>query len=249
MALDDSKRTPVAGILRPQAAEPEVRSIPNEPDHLRRLCELLKQEGLAVACYEAATLGLRPLPATLWAQRLRRSHISPVRQSPSPVRAGLGLPLGERQRDEPPTVRFGSSPEDGLPKLETDLGGVPTGVRQLPGWRMLLRPRRCGVTDGALCAWGIESTALRWPHSPPPRARSALYRQPLDYPASAARSRPREASRRSSGRFPSHASAVWCAHRPALTTSTPSLAISSPLETGHFQPGASNSWPSASPAR
>jgi len=31
-----------------------------------------------------------------WSQHLRRSHISPARQSSSPVRAGLGLPLGER---------------------------------------------------------------------------------------------------------------------------------------------------------
>ena len=36
VALEDSKRTIVAGILRPGATEPELRSIPNEPRHLRR---------------------------------------------------------------------------------------------------------------------------------------------------------------------------------------------------------------------
>jgi len=36
-AVDDSKRTIVAGILRPGSQEPDLRSIPNEPRHLRRL--------------------------------------------------------------------------------------------------------------------------------------------------------------------------------------------------------------------
>ena len=38
-----------------------------------------------------------------------------------------GLPLRERQRDEPPTVRFGSSPEHGLPEPGTNLGGLQPG--------------------------------------------------------------------------------------------------------------------------
>ena len=38
-----------------------------------------------------------------------------------------GLPLRERQRDEPPPVRFGSSPEHGLAALATNLGGLPAG--------------------------------------------------------------------------------------------------------------------------
>ncbi len=38
-----------------------------------------------------------------------------------------GLPLRERQRDEPSPVRFGSSPEHGLPALATNLGGLPMG--------------------------------------------------------------------------------------------------------------------------
>jgi hypothetical protein len=37
VALDDSKRTIVAGILRPGHAQPELREIPNDPRLIRRL--------------------------------------------------------------------------------------------------------------------------------------------------------------------------------------------------------------------
>ena len=37
VAIDDSKRTLVLGILRPGADAPETRSIPNEPRHGQRL--------------------------------------------------------------------------------------------------------------------------------------------------------------------------------------------------------------------
>jgi transposase len=57
VALDDSKRTIVAGILRAGSQEADLRSIPNEPRHLRRLFERLKREGPVVACYEAGPAG------------------------------------------------------------------------------------------------------------------------------------------------------------------------------------------------
>jgi hypothetical protein len=58
VALDDSKRKIVAGILRPEAAQPELREIPNEPQHLRRLFERLTRERPPVAaCYEAVVSG------------------------------------------------------------------------------------------------------------------------------------------------------------------------------------------------
>ncbi len=57
VALDDSKRTIVAGILRPGAKEPELRSLPNEPRHLRRFVERLQREGRVLACYEAGPSG------------------------------------------------------------------------------------------------------------------------------------------------------------------------------------------------
>ncbi len=57
VAMDDSKRTIVAGILRPGAKEPELRSIPNEPRHLRRFFARLQREGPVHACYEAGPSG------------------------------------------------------------------------------------------------------------------------------------------------------------------------------------------------
>jgi len=57
VALDDSKRTIVAGILRPGVQEPELRQFPNEPRHLRRLVTRLKREGPVGICYEAGPAG------------------------------------------------------------------------------------------------------------------------------------------------------------------------------------------------
>ena len=57
VALDDSKRKLVAGILRPEAIQPELRELPNEPHHIRRLFERLKREGPVAACYEAGVSG------------------------------------------------------------------------------------------------------------------------------------------------------------------------------------------------
>lgn len=57
VALDDSKRKIVAGILRPEATEPESREVPNDPHHIRRLFERLKREGPVAACYEAGVSG------------------------------------------------------------------------------------------------------------------------------------------------------------------------------------------------
>jgi transposase len=57
VAMDDSKRTIIAGILRPGATEPELRSIPNEPRHLRRFFQRLQREGTLRACYEAGPSG------------------------------------------------------------------------------------------------------------------------------------------------------------------------------------------------
>ncbi len=57
VALDDSKRKIVAGILRPGATEPELREIPNDPPHIRRLLTRLTREGPVAACYEAGVSG------------------------------------------------------------------------------------------------------------------------------------------------------------------------------------------------
>lgn len=57
VALDDSKRRIVAGILRPADTEPELREIPNDPQHVRRLFTRLMREGSVKACYEAGVSG------------------------------------------------------------------------------------------------------------------------------------------------------------------------------------------------
>jgi transposase len=57
VALDDSKRKIVAGILRPEATQPELREVPNDPAHIRRLFDRLKREGPVAACYEAGVSG------------------------------------------------------------------------------------------------------------------------------------------------------------------------------------------------
>lgn len=57
VALDDSKRVLVAGILRPGVQQPEVRQIPNDPKLLRRLVQRLKRAGPVRACYEAGPSG------------------------------------------------------------------------------------------------------------------------------------------------------------------------------------------------
>jgi transposase len=57
VAVDDSKRKLVVGLLRPGAEEPEVREIPNEAKLVRRLFERLQREGPVAACYEAGVSG------------------------------------------------------------------------------------------------------------------------------------------------------------------------------------------------
>jgi transposase len=57
VALDDSKRVIVAGILRPEATQPDLREIPNDPQHVRRLFQRLLQAGPVHACYEAGVSG------------------------------------------------------------------------------------------------------------------------------------------------------------------------------------------------
>lgn len=57
VALDDSKRKIVAGILRAGDAQPELRELPNDAHHIRRLFERLKREAPMAACYEAGVSG------------------------------------------------------------------------------------------------------------------------------------------------------------------------------------------------
>lgn len=53
VALDDSKRKIVAGILRPGASQVELRELPNDAHAIWRLFERLKREMSVAACHEA----------------------------------------------------------------------------------------------------------------------------------------------------------------------------------------------------
>src|SRR5437899_6167009 len=57
VALDDSKRKIVAGILRPNDTAPELREVANDPHHIRRLLTRLQRERPVSACYEAGVSG------------------------------------------------------------------------------------------------------------------------------------------------------------------------------------------------
>lgn len=57
VALDDSKNSIVAGILRAKGTAPELHQFPNDPKHLRRFFTRLQQEGPVRACYEAGPSG------------------------------------------------------------------------------------------------------------------------------------------------------------------------------------------------
>ena len=58
VALDDSKRKVVVGILRPGASALELREYPKWSQVIRRLFERLTREGPPVkACYEAGVSG------------------------------------------------------------------------------------------------------------------------------------------------------------------------------------------------
>lgn len=52
LAMDDSMRPIVMGILHARAQEPELRWIPTEPRRMRRFLATLQPDGPVVACCE-----------------------------------------------------------------------------------------------------------------------------------------------------------------------------------------------------
>lgn len=95
VALDDSKQSLVVGILRPSDTEAELREIPNEPRHLRRLCNRLPRGGPIAACYEAGPSGY-DLYRRLTALGVRCQVMAP---------ALTPLKPGERIKTNPPGRR------------------------------------------------------------------------------------------------------------------------------------------------
>ena len=107
VAMDDSKRKIIAGILRPEATEPELRSIPNEPRHLRRFFERLQREGRVVACSEAGPSGY-DLYRQLVTLDVPCQVIAPARgphQDRPPGCGEAGPPLPGRGVDPDPRAR------------------------------------------------------------------------------------------------------------------------------------------------
>ncbi len=60
VAFDMHQDSITAAWLRPGAAEPETRTLPNEPKPFRRLVKELLARGPARACYEAGPVGYEP---------------------------------------------------------------------------------------------------------------------------------------------------------------------------------------------
>src|SRR5207245_1511865 len=83
VALDDSKRKIVAGILRPSDTQPELREIANDARQIRRLFERLKREGPVAACYEAGVSGY-DLHRQITGLRVACARIPPARTPPPP---------------------------------------------------------------------------------------------------------------------------------------------------------------------
>ena len=100
VAIDDSKRTLVIGVLRPGSQEPEVHSIPNEPRHLRRHLERLRREGDIRVCYEAGPTGFG------LCRRLREAEIDCIVVAPSLVPGKPGDRVKTDRRDARKLAHF-----------------------------------------------------------------------------------------------------------------------------------------------
>src|SRR5262245_7073138 len=92
VALDDSKRKVVVGILRPGVMEPALRELPKEPHLIRRPFPRLTREGLVRACYEAGGSGC---------ERLRQiiacgAECKVIAPALTPRRAGLRIKTDRR---------------------------------------------------------------------------------------------------------------------------------------------------------
>ena len=106
------------------------------------------------------------------------------------------------------------------------------------GWTKRVWPRQRRGPESRFLPGESSDPRAGGSHRPSPLGGAAPYRHPLAS-ASAARSRPREASRRSSGRVPSRASAPWCAPRPSMITSPLARVSNSARKPDHLHPGTS----------
>src|SRR5207247_2124641 len=133
VALDDSKRKIVAGILRPSDTQPELREIANDARQIRRLFERLKREGPVAACYEAGVSGY-DLHRQITGLGVACAVIAPAltpRRHRVRVGATAGAAGGTRQRTRGPCRHRALSRARGLaPLLPRDrhaVGDHPSG--------------------------------------------------------------------------------------------------------------------------
>lgn len=138
VAIDDSKRTLVVGILRPGEREPELREIPNEPKGVRRLVERLMREGAVRACYEAGVSGY-DLYRQLTAQGVACQVVAPAL---TPRRPGQRIKTD--RRDAAKLVRLFRAGE--LTAIH-----VPDEAEE-------------GVRDLLRCREAVRRDVLRWRH-------------------------------------------------------------------------------------
>jgi transposase len=138
VAIDDSKRTLVVGILRPGDHEPELREIPNEPKGVRRLVERLTREGAVRACYEAGVSGY-DLYRQLTARGVACQVVAPAL---TPRRPGQRIKTD--RRDAAKLVRLFRAGE--LTAIQ-----VPDEAEE-------------GVRDLLRCREAVRRDVLRWRH-------------------------------------------------------------------------------------
>lgn len=138
VALDDSKRVIVAGIWRAEAAQPEVREIPNEARHLRRLFLPLLSAASVRACYEAGVSGY-----DLYRQ-LRALGVDCVVVAPALTPRRPGERVKTDRRDAAKLVRLFRAGE--LTPIH-----VPTEAEE-------------GVRDLVRCREDVRAEIIRWRH-------------------------------------------------------------------------------------
>lgn len=138
VALDDSKRVIVAGIWRAEAMQPELREIPNDARHIRRLFLPLVQEGAVRACYEAGVSGY-----DLYRQ-LRALGVDCVVIAPALTPRRPGERVKTDRRDAAKLVRLFRAGE--LTPIH-----VPTEAEE-------------GVRDLVRCREDVRAEIIRWRH-------------------------------------------------------------------------------------
>lgn len=139
VALDDSKRKIVAGILRPGATEPELREMANAPDQVGRFFRRLRREGpVVVACYEAGVSGY-----ALYRQ-LTRLEVPCQVMAPSLTPRRPGERIKTNHRDAKKLVRLFRAGE--LTPVH-----VPDEAEE-------------GVRDLVRCREAVRREVIRWRH-------------------------------------------------------------------------------------